>query len=67
MEYDQVKEMKNLLRTLRIEAGSDVPIGARRREDVTLGSLHSDTISNDPDVWPPPTPVDHRSDIKIIV
>nr|CAI5855730.1 unnamed protein product [Callosobruchus analis] len=49
-EYDQVKQLKNILQTLRIDTG-DVPIGVRRRDD--------------PDIWPSPTPVDHRrSDIK---
>ncbi|VEN61811.1 unnamed protein product [Callosobruchus maculatus] len=40
-EYDQVKELKNILQTLRIDTG-DVPVGVRKRDD--------------PDIWPSPTP-----------
>lgn len=53
-----------MLQTLRIETSSEVPIGVRRRDEPVrdfsdISSL--DPFSQtDPDVWPPPTPVDHR-------
>ncbi|CAG9817013.1 unnamed protein product [Phaedon cochleariae] len=62
-EYDQIKVMKTMLQTLRLETSIEVPIGARRRDEPVRdfgGILSLDSsIPTDPDVWPPPTPVDH--------
>lgn len=50
-----------MLHTLRIETSVEVPIGARRRDDFSIPDLRMESSEqNDPDVWPPPTPVDHR-------
>lgn len=53
-----------MLQTLRLQTNVEVPIGARRLRDEPVDdrfdSLQEDTFgSHDPDVWPPPTPVDH--------
>lgn len=51
-----------MLQTLRIDTCVEVPTGVRRRDepvndfDVALDPF----AQSDPDVWPPPTPVDHR-------
>lgn len=62
-EYENVKILKTMLQTLRLEASVEVPIGVKRRDEPVrdLGEIaNSDTFSQiDPDVWPPPTPVDH--------
>ncbi|XP_072402742.1 katanin p60 ATPase-containing subunit A-like 1 [Diabrotica undecimpunctata] len=63
-EYEEVKIIKSMLQNLRLETSSEVPIGARRRDEPVrdLGDMNNaDPFSqNDPDVWPPPTPVDHN-------
>ncbi|CAG9855424.1 unnamed protein product [Phyllotreta striolata] len=67
-EYEQVKVLKSRLQTLRIETSSEVPIGVRRRDEPVreFGDISEmDSFSHgDPDVWPPPTPVDHSTGPK---
>lgn len=60
-EHTQVKELQGLLRILKSAVSVDVPISVRRRDDFAITDIKLDDtfISNDPDVWPPPTPVDH--------
>lgn len=59
-EYEQVKTLKNMLNTLKLETSVEVPIGVRRRDDFTSFDVKEDfSEPNDPDVWPPPTPLDH--------
>lgn len=49
-----------MLHTLKIDTSVEVPIGIRRREDFTISDKIETFEQSDPDVWPPPTPVDHR-------
>nr|CAH7743350.1 unnamed protein product [Callosobruchus chinensis] len=62
-EYCIVKQLKNSLQMLRMNTG-DVPIGVRRRDDPLEDALKFITDDfgavHDPDIWPSPTPVDHR-------
>ncbi|KAF5285272.1 hypothetical protein FQR65_LT13286 [Abscondita terminalis] len=68
LEYDEVKSLKNMLQTLRIDTSIDVPVGARRallRDEPVrdIGEiLSSDTY--DPDVWPTPTQAEHGYNIR---
>ncbi|XP_030756315.1 katanin p60 ATPase-containing subunit A-like 1 [Sitophilus oryzae] len=60
IEYQEVKELKALLETFKLECNTDVPIGVRRRDNIPLDTGSESTYGiTDPDVWPPPTPVDH--------
>nr|XP_023018219.1 katanin p60 ATPase-containing subunit A-like 1 [Leptinotarsa decemlineata] len=67
-EYDQVKVLKTMLQTLRMETSVEVPIGVRRRDEPVRDFNDLSTIDpfaqTDPDVWPPPTPVDHSNGPK---
>lgn len=67
-EYDGVKILKTMLQTLRVETSVEVPIGIRKRDDpiANFGNIISPTpfAQNDPDVWPPPTPVDHKFNVR---
>lgn len=47
-----------MLQTLRIDTSVEVPVGIRRRDDFVIPDIADEPT--DPDVWPPPTPVDHR-------
>ncbi|CAH0562100.1 unnamed protein product [Brassicogethes aeneus] len=67
-EYEHVKVMKAIWHTLRLDINVDIPIGARRNimRDEPVKDNNIDYLSaldpfapSDPDVWPPPTPVDH--------
>lgn len=65
-EYDEIKVLKTMLQTLRIDTNVEVPIGVRRLRDEPVRDygeiLSADPFlssQNDPDVWPAPTPVDH--------
>ncbi|EFA11410.2 katanin p60 ATPase-containing subunit A-like 1 [Tribolium castaneum] len=63
-EYNEIKVLKSMLQTLRLETNVEVPLGARRLRDEPVHDsldLQEDTFGapHDPDVWPPPTPVDH--------
>lgn len=44
---------------MKIDTAVDVPIGIRRRDELFSDFKDSDEVL-DPDVWPSPTPVDHR-------
>ncbi|KAF7271679.1 katanin p60 isoform X2 [Rhynchophorus ferrugineus] len=60
MEHQVVKDLRTLLESLKLECNADVPIGVRRRDTFSLdNSSDSAYTVTDPDVWPPPTPVDH--------
>ncbi|CAG9759385.1 unnamed protein product [Ceutorhynchus assimilis] len=56
-EYGELNDLKGILDTFKLECSGDVPIGARKRD--LPPDLSSLDISDDPDVWPAPTPVDH--------
>lgn len=60
-EYDKVKILKNMLNTLKIETSVEVPTGVRRNDNfMSTDNKMDNSEQYDPDVWPPPTPVDHR-------
>lgn len=60
LEYDNLKSLKNMLQSLRLETSVEVPIGVRRSSIRDEPVKDFDLFSqNDPDVWPSPTPVDH--------
>ncbi|XP_057671463.1 katanin p60 ATPase-containing subunit A-like 1 [Diorhabda carinulata] len=65
-EYEHVKILKTMLQTLRLETSVEVPTGVRKRDEPNLADItNSDAFSqNDPDIWPPPTPVDHSNGPK---
>ncbi|KAJ8956693.1 hypothetical protein NQ318_014048 [Aromia moschata] len=64
-EYDGVKVLKTMLQTLRVETSSEVPVGVRRREEpLTNFMTPSPFVQSDPDVWPPPTPADHKLNFR---
>lgn len=56
-EYDRVKEIKQVLHTLRLETSVEVPIGVRRTDVDNIGSVLSEdpfmSSQNDPDKWAP--------------
>lgn len=64
IEYDQVKQLKNMLHQLRLECSVDLPIGVRKVRDQAerdFGHFSDPFQPTDPDVWPSPVPADHRS------
>ncbi|KAL1492491.1 hypothetical protein ABEB36_010739 [Hypothenemus hampei] len=60
-EYIELKELKFVLDTIKTECSGEVPIGVRKRDVPLDSSLLDSPDTNDPDVWPAPTPVDHGS------
>ncbi|KAK9889392.1 hypothetical protein WA026_004666 [Henosepilachna vigintioctopunctata] len=70
LEYDKVKNLRATLQILKQETRVDIPLGVRRmlREEQPVrdnGDMSNDSFtndqSNDPDVWPLPTPVEHSN------
>ncbi|XP_050314815.1 katanin p60 ATPase-containing subunit A-like 1 [Anthonomus grandis grandis] len=57
-EYQELKDLKNVLEAFTIELSGDLPIGVRRRE-INLDPTLEIISPRDPDVWPAPTSVDH--------
>lgn len=68
-EYDAVKNLKVMLHTFKLDTSIDVPIGVKRpmrRDDGTSDILSSSPYlqTNDPQVWPPPIPVEHNFSLR---
>lgn len=66
-EYDAVKNLKSMLNTFKLDTSIDVPLGVKRpeiRDDNDLFSTDLYFQSNDPQVWPPPIPVDHSYPLR---
>lgn len=70
-EYDGVKNLKSMLHTFKLDTSIDVPLGVKRpvmRDDNINDMLSTDQYfqNNDPQVWPPPNPVDHSYTLRYI-
>ncbi|XP_045482266.1 katanin p60 ATPase-containing subunit A-like 1 [Harmonia axyridis] len=56
LEYEGVKRLNQTLQNFRLKTKGDLPIGTRR-----LCRDEQPVRDDDPDVWPPPTPVEYSN------
>ncbi|XP_054708002.1 katanin p60 ATPase-containing subunit A-like 1 [Uloborus diversus] len=62
-EYEKVKEIEGVLSQFNGELSTDRPVAGRQAYDLSLADndlLAQISAPRDPDVWPPPTPVEHK-------
>ncbi|XP_045482239.1 katanin p60 ATPase-containing subunit A-like 1 [Harmonia axyridis] len=64
LEYEGVKRLNQTLQNFRLKTKGDLPIGTRRlcRDEQPVRDTGELKINDDdPDVWPPPTPVEYSN------
>lgn len=60
-EYEAVKEIQNVLSEFNTELSIDRAISGRPSYDISIPTdIWTPAAPRDPDVWPPPTPVEHK-------
>ncbi|XP_044765909.1 katanin p60 ATPase-containing subunit A-like 1 [Coccinella septempunctata] len=64
LEYEKVKQLSQTLQFFRVKTKGDIPIGTRRfyRDEQPVRDTGDLNLNDDdPDVWAPPTPVEHNN------
>lgn len=61
-EYEQVKDIQNILNGFKSDSHCDRPINTRMTYDEVPcdPDIWPPPSARDPDIWPPPTPIEHK-------